>query len=238
MIKFYSDTDIDSDFPCETNITGICLKNTNLQQCSELCKNHPNCKWAVYNHENKICKPVDENFYPKFNPLLNLVSKFGNTTIIKNNFEISHNNRLFYYDIVKLKDITNNIILEPPITFMHNLPFLYNKKSITYISSDELVSFSNDATNKILIPETSKVSWLKKYRISQYSFYIVPINSENRTDLYYSDIFEIFTPTKKKLCNISGNKQIENLIINNDGDNNSDCKFMFILLSRNSEFGT
>ena len=232
MIKFYSDTDIDINFPCDTNINGICSQNTTLQQCLELCKNNPNCKWAT--HQNGICKPVDSNYYPKLNPLLNLISKTNTTTIIKNNFQTSHNNRLFYYDIVQIKDITNNIILEPPITFMHNLPFLYNKKSITYISSNELVSFSDDARNTILIPETTKVSWFKKYRIPEYSFYLNPINSKNTDELFYDDIFEIITPTNGKLCNISPNNQLENLIITTE---KKSCKFMFILLSRFSKFG-
>lgn len=232
MIKFYSDTDIDLDFPCETNINGICSNTTTLEECSEICKNNENCQYATFS--NGICNAVDSNFYPKLNPLLHLMSRAGSTTIIKNDFETDYNNRLFYYDIVKIKDITNDIILEPPITFMHNIPFLYNKKAITHISSDELVTFSNDTENTILIPETTKVSWFKKYRIPQYSFYIVPINNINNKDLFYTDVFEIITPTNGKLCNKKNNNRLENLLISNDKQS---CKFMFILLERYSKFG-
>jgi hypothetical protein len=122
---------------------------------------------------------------------------------------------------------------------MHNKPFLYDKKSITYVSSDELVTFSDDIKNRILIPETERVTWFKKYRFLEFSFRIIPTRETDNTDLFYSDTFYLKTPLNGSLCNLPGNNKVEHLLIKTNSNNTicKDTKFRFILIQRMSKLG-
>lgn len=211
MFKFYSDSNVDIEFPCDTNIGGVCEKKQTLDECVEICEYDQNCKWGLY--KNKLCYPVNNKYYPKLNPI-NFLTPEKNTTFFIKSDNISKFDKklIMFYDIVKIKDVINDIILEPPIMLVHNTPYL-NKKENTYpIQSNDNMIFIDPNENIMLIPEVNKVSWLKYFPIEYFFYTLRPINNNNNM-ITYDDSFNILTPTGSQICNVRRNRKLDQLII-------------------------
>ena len=216
MFNFYSDTDIDIDFPCDTNINGKCISLKNVNDCVDICKQNNNCKWGIY--KNNLCYPIDSTLYPNTNPLLFIKPKKGSNVFVKKDSLTNINtNIISYWDNIKIRDMTNNILFNGVFTLIPNFPYVNQKMNTYPISINDYVVILESDYNRILQPQPTKTDWIKYLPIKDFDFQLIPNNHNNILQhLHYSDNFIIKSRTNGYLYNITPNNTLSNLLLSNE----------------------
>lgn len=209
-MKNFENTNISLDIPCDSTIKGKCIQTETLEDCTNICK-PPNCYWGTWSKDTKICKAVNFPIYKEVNPgFLLKPEQPGMTTFIDTNFfefPAQRNNRIFFYDRVKIQNVETGYIMEPAIRLRMTKPSLpLSALEVVPITTKSPVLFYDRNLDSVLRVEGNNVNWYKaiEFLNEDYeAFFIEPVIQEvdkyrtpypsEKKNIYYSDVFHIRT---------------------------------------------
>lgn len=205
-MKSLYNNNIDIDIPCDSTINGECSKTNTLEECVNKCK-PPNCYWGTWSDQTKVCMPMNYNIYRDLNPGFVTKEQQGMTTFIDTNFfeyPAQRNNRIFFYDRVKIQNVETGYILEPRIRLRMTKPSIpQNGLENIPVTTRSPILFYDRNLDSVLRVEGNNVNWYKaiEFLNEDYeAFFLEPMH-ETKNDppvifnekkyVYYSDTFRI-----------------------------------------------
>lgn len=207
---------------CSDTLNGVCLKNLSLKDCIEESTDGIGYHIEFKNGES-ICAPLKVDLYPTLNIVYKLVNQEAHpelndvniTTFLNNNkynFPPLNSSIIFYYDIIKIKNIESNLyfginkkdnIIEftnnednavnlqfiPANTFAPRIvnyePLKYGDKFNIVIPNTTLILYKNINTDIFEFIESSTIN-------QPFIFELSPINNVGNTNkVLYIDMFTI-----------------------------------------------
>lgn len=220
-MKQFNDTRVRIKIPCDSTVTGSCIKTPTVEQCIEKCK-PPNCYWGTYSNTDQTCMPVLYNTHKNLNPGFLFAPTKGSVAFADTSFfefPAERKNRLYFYDRIRIQNVESGIILTPDVTLRLVKPYLpHPGLDFIPITNQTPVLLYDRTLDAVLRVEGSQVNWYKAIDFmnqdyeafflqptqvpdeSNSDMNINPVDSGPEKQLVYSEVFHLRTAQNDLLC--------------------------------------
>lgn len=195
-MKRFDNTKVSLTIPCDATIDGTCSTSNSIEDCMSKCS-APNCYWGMYSSRTKMCAPVNYSTHKYLNPAFLLKPEVDTTTFINTQFfeyPAQRNDRLFYYDKIRILNVETGIILPPDVMIRPTKPYLpHPGMDFIPVNPRSPVLLYDRQLDSVLRVEGRNVNWYKAIEVLNEDYEAFFLEPTEGPEINYSNTFRIRT---------------------------------------------